>query len=131
MSKSFIAQLPLLRDAELERLRRWGEQNCAESVLRPDDSCIMWHCARERARTREDFARAVRGTFKRLGLDATLLKKGHWLTLTSADVVRAEAGTTDTSGITQEVAESMADKVIQLSAPRDPADTSLMIVKEG
>jgi len=100
-SKSFRAQLPVLSSDELERLRRWGAENCAASVLHPEDSCVMWLVTRERARTREDFARAVRGTFKKLSLDASRLKKGHWLVLACDEAVRAEVAASQAASATK------------------------------
>ena len=90
-SKSFRAQLPALRPDEFERLRRWGAENCAASALSREGPHVMWLVMRERARSREDHARSVRGTFKKLSIDASGLRKGHWLTLTCSDLVQAEA----------------------------------------
>jgi len=138
-SKCFSAQLPALSDGELERLRCWGEQNCAESVLRRDGPSVMWYVLRERARTREDFARAVRSTLKRLSIDVSQLKKGHWLTLTCGEVVRSEAvaqGADASAAVAASPAndwERSADKVILLSAPCRRVGTamSLTVAKEG
>ena len=90
-SKSFRAQLPALGPDEFERVRRWGEENCAVSALCREGSCVMWLVTRERARSREDHARSVRSALRKLSVDATKLKKGHWLTLACSDIVRAEA----------------------------------------
>ena len=89
-SKSFRAQLPALRPDEFERLRRWGEENCAVSALCREASCVMWLVMRERARSREDHARSVRSTLRKLSIDVTNLRKGHWLTLACSDLVQAE-----------------------------------------
>ena len=90
-SKSFVAQLPALTPAEFDRLRAWGTENCSQSVLYRDASCcVVWHASRERARSREDFARAVRGVLKRLLIDASSLRRGRWLTLAGESVDRSE-----------------------------------------
>jgi hypothetical protein len=90
-SKSFRAQLPALGPDEFERVRRWGEENCAVSALCREGSCVMWLVTRERARSREDHARSVRSALRKLSVDVTNLTKGHWLTLACSDIVRAEA----------------------------------------
>ena len=84
-SKSFAAQLPALTSAELDRLRAWGAENCSQSVCYRDGTCVMWLASRERARSREDFARAIRGVLKRLSIDASSLRRRRWLTLTEAE----------------------------------------------
>ena len=89
-SKSFAAQLPALTTAELDRLRGWGDANCSQSVFYRDGNCVMWFVSRERARSREQFARAVRGVLRTLAIDASSLRRGRWLTLTEDAVVRAE-----------------------------------------
>ena len=58
-----------------------------------DASCVMWLASRERARCREDFARAVRAVLKKLSIDASSLRRGRWLMLTEDSVVRAECAT--------------------------------------
>ena len=90
LSKSFAAQLPVLTAAELDRLRVWGAENCSQSVLFRDANSVMWLASRERARSREDFARAVRAVLKKLSIDASSLRRGRWLALTEDSVVRAE-----------------------------------------
>ena len=92
-SKSFVAQLPALSPAEFDRLRAWGAENCSQSVLYREPHCVMWLASRERARGREDFARAARGVLKRLSNDASSLRRGRWLALTEDAVVRAECAT--------------------------------------
>ena len=89
-SKSFAVQLPVLTESELDRLRAWGAENCSQSVLYRDANSIIWLASRERARSREDFARAIRGVLKRLSIDASGLRRRHWLTLTEDSIVRAE-----------------------------------------
>ena len=101
-SKSFVAQLRALSPAEFDRLRAWGAENCSQSVLYREPHCVMWLASRERARGREDFARAARGVLKRLSIDASSLRRGRWLALTEDSVVRAEcaarAATDEPSG---------------------------------
>ena len=53
--------------------------------------CDVAIVMRERARSREDHARAVRGTLKNLSIDTSNLKKGNWLTLACSELVQAEA----------------------------------------
>ena len=89
-SKSFAVQLPALIPAELDRLRAWGAENCSHSIVYRDGTCVMWLASRERARNREDFARAIRGVLERLSIDASSLRRGRWLTLTEDAIVRAE-----------------------------------------
>ena len=93
MSKSYRAVLPALNDADLERLRLWGNRNCAHSALYrdADGACVVWLASKERARSKEAFMRSVRGTLKRLAIDVSRLR-GRWLLLTTVDAVRAEAG---------------------------------------
>ena len=50
----------------------------------------MWLASRERARSREDFARAVRAVLKKLAIDVSGLRRGRWLALTEESIVRAE-----------------------------------------
>ncbi len=40
-STSFAAQVPALSHAEFDRLRVWGEENCAASVLYRDGACVV------------------------------------------------------------------------------------------
>ena len=123
-SKSFRAELPALNHKELERLRRWGAENCAESILYRDGACVLWLVSRGHARAREDFARAVRALFRKLSIDATKLKKGHWLTLTHDEVVRAErsslgctpAEAAPAGSAASSVGEGADDKVIALTS---------------
>ena len=89
-SKSFRAELPAMSQEEFDRLHRWGLENCAESCIYRQGGIVMWLATRERARNREDFARAVRSTLRKLSIDTSQLRKGHWLTLTRDEVVRAE-----------------------------------------
>ena len=93
MSKSYRAVLPPLNDADLERLRLWGNRNCAHSALYrdADGACVVWLANKERARSKEASMRSVRGTLKRLAIDVSRLR-GRWLLLTTVDAVRAEAG---------------------------------------
>ena len=92
-SKSFAAQLPTLTPAELNRLRAWGIDNCSQSILYRDGNCVMWLASRERARSREDFSRAIRGVLKKLSINASGLRRRRWLTLTEDVVVRTECAT--------------------------------------
>ena len=77
-STSFAAQLPALSHTEFDRLRVWGEENCAAPVLYRDDACVVWLASRERARNRKQIARAVRSTLKKLTIDASGLKNKGW-----------------------------------------------------
>ena len=89
-SKSFAVQLPVLTESELDRLRAWGAENCSQSVIYRDANCVLWLASRERARSREDFARAVRAVLKKLAIDVPGLRRGRWLALTEESIVRAE-----------------------------------------
>ncbi len=143
-SKSFRAELPALDQQELERLRRWGLENCAESILYRQGASVMWLVTRERARTREDFVRAVRSTLRKLSIDTSNLRKGHWITLTCNEVVKAEG-----SSICRPAPEAMPtgsaggdtvniprgdgdDKIITLNSPGpgSGAPLPLVIIKE-
>ena len=88
-SKAFRAELPALREEELERLRAWSAQNCAASVLLRESDCVVWLGARERPKTREGFLRSIRATLKGLGIDTRLIK-GKWVALTTEEIVRSE-----------------------------------------
>ena len=88
--RSFADQPPALTPAELDRLGAWGIENCSQSIFYRDGSCVMWLASRERARNREDFARAIRSVLKKLSIDASGLRRRRWLTLTEDFVVRTE-----------------------------------------
>ena len=127
-SKSFRTELPALGQEAFDSLRRWGLENCAESFLYRQGGNVMWLATRERARTREDFARAVRSTLKKLSIDTSKLRKGHWLTLTCDEVVKAEASVA--ANLPHE--DDAQDKVITLfsSSRRTGAPPALTCTQE-
>ena len=89
-SKSFRAVLPAITDAEMDRLRIWSEEHCAESALSRDGGCVIWLATREKAKTKAGFMRSIRATLQQFSIDVKRIK-GRWLLLTTRDVVVAEA----------------------------------------
>ena len=89
-SKSFRASFLKLQDVQLQRLQHWAKTNCAAGDLLQEDDCVVSHATRERAKTQEAFLWSVCATLKRLEINMSALKC-WWLSLTTKEVVRAQA----------------------------------------
>ena len=88
-SKSFLATLPDLDEAQVDKLRRWTEASCAAGLVFREEKNVILIATRERARTKEAFMRSIRSTLGRLGIVPNA-RKGRWLVLMSEDSVAAE-----------------------------------------
>ena len=116
--RSYRAVLPALSDAELRRLKAWGQAHCAVSVFFRDGGkhcadCIVWLATRERPRPREAFMRSIRATLKKLDIDPSPLR-GTWLVLASDDVVFQESRATRTA----DTEASQPSRLASISSPR-------------
>ena len=89
-SKSFLATLPDLDEAQVDKLGRWTEASCAAGLVFREEKNVILIATRERARTKEAFMRSVRSTLGRLGIIVPNARKRRWLVLTSEDSVAAE-----------------------------------------
>lgn len=110
-SKSFRATLPELGEAQLDKLRRWTETNCAAGLVFREGDRVILIATRERARTKEAFMRSVRGTLGHFGI-APNARKGRWLVLASEDSVAAEM--MERTGCTERLVEAPPSKCVDI-----------------
>ena len=79
-SKAFRCTLPMLRDDQLNNLRRWADLHCAQSIVfRDDRGNAVFVGLKAELRTCASFSRTVRTALRRLCIDVPL--RGRWCPL--------------------------------------------------
>ena len=135
-SRSFRAVLPHLGEEELQRLRRWGADNCSASCVFREGEAVIWLASRERARSRVAFLRSVRSTLRRLCVDVARLR-GRWLTLAEACAVVPTNFARDVAHSAQDAPTPRRDsvpepdgmKIISLGGSSEPKRPCLQVLK--
>ena len=82
-SKAFRCTFPVIRDDQLNNLRRWADLHCAQSVVfRDDRGSAVFVGLKAELRTCASFSRTIRTALRRLCIDVPL--RGRWCTLITA-----------------------------------------------
>ena len=88
-SKGFRAHFSsFLLDHQVDALRLWASNNCAQSIVfRDERGAVILMALRDRSRTAASHSRSLRGALRRMAVDLCL--RGKWLDLVSAREVLA------------------------------------------
>ena len=79
-SKAFRCTFPMIRDDQLNNLRRWADLHCAQSIVfRDDRGSAVFVGLKAEHRTCASFSRTVRAALRRLCIDVPL--RGRWCVL--------------------------------------------------
>ena len=79
-SKAFRCTFPVIRDDQLNNLRRWADLHCAQSIVfRDDRGSAVFVGLKAQLRTCASFSRTVRTALRRLCIDVAL--RGRCCTL--------------------------------------------------
>ena len=79
-SKAFRCTFPVIRDDQLNNLRRWADLHCAQSIVfRDDRGGVVLVGLKDEFRTCASFSRTVRTALLRLSINVPL--RGRWCAL--------------------------------------------------